>query len=94
MRIVRDMEHAQILYVRSMTDTDVMHVAANHGMKPDAALFAHHDVADDHRGVFDEAGFGNGRSDALKGPDHVRTIGESVMGRKGLVDSVFRPLVD
>jgi hypothetical protein len=30
----------------------------------------------------------------LEGPDHVRTIGESVPARKGLVDSVFTALVD
>jgi hypothetical protein len=71
-----------------------MHVTADDGMEPDAAVFAYDHVADDHRGVFNEAGFGNARLDALKGPDHVCTIGESISARKGLVDSVFRPLVD
>ena len=58
-----------------MADTDVIHIPADHGMEPGAAVFAHHDVADDDRCVFDKAGLGNGGLDALEGPDHVPNLG-------------------
>jgi len=70
MRIVSHVQHAQILDVGPLTDADVMNIPSNHRVKPDAALFAHHHITDDNSGVIDEAGFGDGRGNALKGPNH------------------------
>ena len=70
MRVVRHMEHAEILHVRSVTDSDMVHVPANDGMEPDAAVLAQHHIADDNAGLFDKAGCGNGRLDTLECADH------------------------
>ena len=75
MRVVCDMQHAEVLHVRAVPDANVVHIAANDGMKPGAALFAHDDVADDHGGLFNKAGLRDGRGDALKCPDHALNLG-------------------
>ena len=75
MRVVRDMQHAEVLHVRAVPDANVIHIAANDGMKPGAALFAHDDVADDHGRFFNKAGLRNGWGDALKGSDHAPNLG-------------------
>jgi hypothetical protein len=75
MRVVCDMQHAEVLHVRAVPDANVVHIAANDGMKPGAALFAHHDVADDHGGLFDKAGLRDSRGDALKRADHTLNLG-------------------
>src|SRR6185369_13276131 len=68
--IVRHVQHTEILHVRPLAQTDVVDITADHGVEPYAALLAHHDVTDHNARVFDEAGLGNGRGDALKGSDH------------------------
>jgi hypothetical protein len=54
-------------------------ITANDRMKPDTTVLAHHHIADDDSGVFNEAGLRNGGPDALKGSNHRRTIGESAV---------------
>ena len=46
MGIVRHMQHAEILHVRPVAETDIIHITANHGVEPGAALLAHDDVTD------------------------------------------------
>jgi len=70
MGIVSDMEHTEVLHIRPVADPDKVHVPANDGMKPDAAVLAQHDIADDHAGLFDKTGRGNGGFDSLKCADH------------------------
>ena len=55
MGIVSHMEHAEVLDIRSFSDPDVVHIAPDHGIEPDAAMVAHYDIADHDRGLFDEA---------------------------------------
>ncbi|MCC2640582.1 MAG: hypothetical protein K0S45_995 [Nitrospira sp.] len=75
MGIVRDMQHAEILNVGPVADTDQVDVAADHGVKPGAGVLAHDDIPDDDGRVLDEAGNGNARSDALKHSDHRSNLG-------------------
>jgi hypothetical protein len=70
MGIVGDMEHTEVLHVGPVTDPDVVHVPANDGMEPDAAMLAEHDIADDDAGLFDKTGGRNGGFDTLKCADH------------------------
>jgi hypothetical protein len=53
MGIVGAMEHTEILHISPVTDPDIVHVPANDSVKPDAAVLAHHDIADDDTGLFD-----------------------------------------
>ena len=53
-----DVQHAEVLHVGPVPDTNVVHIPADNGMEPGAALFAHHDVADNDRRFFDKAGLG------------------------------------
>lgn len=75
MRVVVNMQHAEVLHVGSVSNADVIHIAADDGMEPGAAVFAHHDVADDDRGVFDKAGLRDGGPDALESPNHPPNLG-------------------
>ena len=70
MGVVGDMEYAEVLHIRSVADPDRVHVPANDGMEPHAAVLAQHHIADDNAGLFDKAGDGNGRFEALKCADH------------------------
>lgn len=95
MRVVRDMEHTEVLDVGPVTDPDVVHVPADDGMEPDAAVSAQHDIANDDAGLFYEAGVRNCRFDALKGADHPATVGESARDLQGqLIDRLFNRPVD
>jgi hypothetical protein len=76
MGIVRDMQHAKVLDIRAMPNPDDVDVAPDDGVEPDAAIFAHADIADDHRRVFNKTGLRDGRPDALEGTDHSCTLGE------------------
>jgi len=57
-RVVRpgvgDVQHAAVLDARACADADAVHVAADHRQRPDRAVGADLDIADDHRGVVDE----------------------------------------
>jgi len=77
MGIVGDMQHAEVLHIRAVTDADVVDITPNDGMEPDATGFAHDDIPDDDAGFFDEARCWNSRFDALESSNHGRTIGES-----------------
>ena len=68
--IMRHVQHAEILHVGPVPDTDMIDVAPDHGIEPDAALFPHHYIADDNSGVFYKAGVWNGRLYALECSDH------------------------
>jgi hypothetical protein len=70
MGVVGDMEHAEILHVGSISNPNMVHVPANDGMEPHAAVLAQYHIADDNAGLFDKAGDGNGWFDALKCADH------------------------
>ena len=56
MRVVHDVHDGAVLDVRALADADVVHVAANDGVHPDAALGADLDVANHLRAVVDERG--------------------------------------
>lgn len=73
--IVRHMQHAQILDVGAISDSDVVDVPSNDGMEPNTAVLPHDDVADDDAGFLDEAGSRDRGRDALECSDHRRTIG-------------------
>lgn len=77
MGIVGDMQHTEVLHIGPVADPDIMHVPANDGMKPDATLLAQHNIADDDAGLLDKTGSGNRGFDALKGANHLPTVGES-----------------
>src|SRR5689334_5318523 len=64
MRAVHHVHDRAVLDIRALSDPDPVHVAAKDGAHPDAALFAHLDVADDLRRFVDEGG----RVDAGHGP--------------------------
>ena len=70
MGIVRDMQHAEILHIRPVPDADVMHIAPDHGIEPDAAILTQHDIADDDSRVLDEAGIRDSGFDAFECSDH------------------------
>ena len=79
MGIVSDMEHAEVLHVRPVADSDAVHVPANDSMEPDATVFAQHDITNDDAGFFDKAGCRDGWLDTLKCADHAshcRGIGQ------------------
>ena len=53
-----------------MADADLMDIAAEDGVHPDARVFADDDVADELGGVIDVTGFGKLGGDAFVGADH------------------------
>jgi hypothetical protein len=53
--IMSDMQHAEVLHVGPISDPNVVHIAADHGVEPDAALLTHHHIADHDSGLFDKA---------------------------------------
>jgi len=88
-RVMGDVQHAEVLHIRPVADADMVDISANHGVKPGAGIFAHDDVADHHRRLLDEAGFGNGRCDALEGADHAvesRIADRGIARAEGLTD--------
>src|SRR6202000_3433625 len=52
--LARDMNDRAVLNVRPLAHTDVIGVAAQHAIEPDAGAGADSDVTDDHRIVGDE----------------------------------------
>lgn len=65
-----DVEHAEVLYVGPFTDPNVVHIASDHGIEPDTALFPHDDVTDHNGCRFDKTGLWNRGLDTLKGANH------------------------
>ncbi len=45
--VERDVAHGQVLNVGLLADTNVVHIAADDGVEPDAALIADFNIADD-----------------------------------------------
>ncbi|BFU89047.1 MAG: hypothetical protein NTAFB01_02340 [Nitrospira sp.] len=93
------MEHAEVLDIRPLSDPDVVDIASDHGVEPDAAMGTHDDIADYDSSLFDKARLGDGRLDALKASNHERHNrgSERPPARaclKGLIDSLFDPPVD
>ena len=64
---MRHVQHAEILDVRTVAQTNKVHITPNDRMKPDTTVLTHHHIADDDPGVFNKAGLRNGWPDALKG---------------------------
>jgi hypothetical protein len=54
-----------------MADADLVNIAAEDGIHPDAGVLAHDHVTDELRGVVDVACFWELRSGTLIGADHV-----------------------
>ena len=51
---VGDVQHAAVLHAGARADTDAVHVAADHGQRPDRTVLTQFDVADDHGRSVDE----------------------------------------
>ena len=58
-------ERAAVLNIGIVPDANLVHVAAQHGVHPDAGVLAENHVADDLGRVVDVAGVGNLGSDAF-----------------------------
>lgn len=54
--LIQRVEHRAVLDVDTVADSDGVHVAAQHGAEPDAALVAHCHVAD-YRGIVGDEAF-------------------------------------
>jgi hypothetical protein len=63
-------EDAVVLNVGIVADADLVNVAAEDGVHPDAGVFAEDDVADELGGFVDIAGVGELWGDALVRADH------------------------
>src|ERR1700730_16680895 len=63
-------EDAVVLNVGVVANADLVYIAAEDGVHPDAGVFAENDVADELGGVVDVAGVGELWSDAFVGADH------------------------
>jgi len=63
-------EDAVVLNVGVVADANLVDIAAEDGVHPDAGVFAEDDVADDLGGVVDVAGVRKLGRDALVGADH------------------------
>ena len=90
MRVMRHVQHAEILYIGTVADPNVIHIPSNDGMKPRAAVFAHDDIPDHDGRVLDEARSGDSGCDALEGADHER-LGRMEKGKskKAKVSSLY-----
>src|SRR5690606_31993165 len=51
---VGDVQHAAVLHTGARADADAVHVAADHGHRPDRAVITQYHVADDHCGGVNE----------------------------------------
>jgi len=74
-------ENAVVLNVGVVADADLVDVAAEDRVHPDAGVFAENDVADELGGVVDIAGVGELGSDAFVGADHVLFRCSSILAR-------------
>jgi len=63
-------EDGVVLNVGVVADADLVDVATEDSVHPDAGVLAHYDVSDELGGVVDVAGFGELGSDAFVGADH------------------------
>src|SRR5438874_11323554 len=64
------MQHAVVLHVRAIANTDVEHIAAHDRAEPNGRLLANVHVANDLRAVSYESGFVNLRMNTAKRSDH------------------------
>ena len=69
-RKVFDMETRVVLHVRFIPDADVVDIAANGHVRPDAGPLPDHDVADDLGAGVDVSGCGNPGQCAAIGTNH------------------------
>ena len=70
---VGDVQHAAVLHAGARTDADAVHVATDHGQRPDGAVCADFDVADHHRRAVDKCAFAQAGGEILvlaKGHDN------------------------
>src|SRR5260370_34383703 len=67
--VAHDVEHSAVLDVGARADADVVHIAANHGARPDARILPNHDIADNHSGGVDISRFRDLWPLAAVGPD-------------------------
>ena len=74
-------EDAVVLNVGIVAHADLVDVAAEDRVHPDAGVFAKNDVADELGGVVDVAGVGELGSDAFVGADHVFVRCSSLLAR-------------
>jgi hypothetical protein len=65
--LVGAMDDGPILDVDIVSDTDGMHVAADHGVEPYTTVVAHHHIAYDGGIVGDESVFPESRGDSFDG---------------------------
>ena len=68
--IAHAMQHGAVLHIGVGADADGMHIAADHGVHPDAGVLAEGDVADDLRGDIHITGLRNDGRFALIGTNH------------------------
>ncbi|GKS63401.1 hypothetical protein YTPLAS72_07050 [Nitrospira sp.] len=45
-RVMRDMQHAEVLDVCSVSDPNRVHIATDHSVEPNATLLTHHNITD------------------------------------------------
>ncbi len=66
---VGDVQHAAVLHAGARADADAVHVAADHRQRPDRAVLADLDVAEDHRRTVDKRPGSHFRSVLLEAAD-------------------------
>jgi len=83
-------EGAVVLNVGVVADANLVNIAAEDSVHPDAGMFAENDVADELGGVVDVAGVGELGSDAFVGADHALSDAGSAMSDHCLQDAMVR----
>ena len=68
--LLHAVQDAVVLNIGIVTNADLVDIAAEDGVHPDAGMFADDDVADELGGVVDVGSFGELGSDAFEGPYH------------------------
>jgi hypothetical protein len=87
-------EDAVVLNVRVVADADLVDIAAEDSVHPDAGVFANNYVADELGGVVDIAGLGELGSDAFVGANHRLDCGcvaDSQHIMEGMLAAAFGP---
>ncbi len=67
--IMRDMKHAAVLDARARTDVNLVHVASQHGARPNGRIFTDRDASNHGRSRIDVRSRSDCRSNAVKGSD-------------------------
>ncbi len=74
-------QDAVVLNVGVVADADLVYIAAEDGVHPDAGVLSENDVADELGGVVDVASIGELGTDAFVGADHGFVRCSSVLAR-------------